>query len=153
MTEAGKATGGRGEPRHHSGAPAGWYCAAGGGARRAHAHAIKRGYPHRGAGAPAAGWCAAGVARGGLQKGMVLRGWCEYPRHPRHPRRMSKRVGRPGRPPRAKKAAHLCPSKAKAARNGHPGRWVGRQSVSEPIEEPQRRRRNNRDTRKGNIIL
>lgn len=54
--------------------------------------------------------------------------------------------GTPRSPARAKKAAHLCPSKAKAARNGHPGRWVGRQSVSEPMEEPQRRRRNTRDT-------
>ena len=49
------------------------------------------------------------------------------------------RKGEKGGPP--------CPSKAIAARNGHPGRWVGRQSVSEPMEEPQRRRRNIRDTR------
>ena len=78
MTEAGKATGGRGEPRHHSAPAAGGLCAADGGARRAHAHAIKRGHPHRGAAGVAAGWCAAGVARGGLQKGLVLRGLMDY---------------------------------------------------------------------------
>ena len=44
---------------------------------------------------------------------------------PLHPRRMSKKGGTPRPPARAEKADHLGPSKAKAARNGPPGRWVG----------------------------